>query len=215
MKLKEWKKEIGIPALKEVEGLKAEILQQEETQIILNSNIDNLRQEKDNLQLQIDEYEQEHYKLATDRTQLLSTLGELELEASISKKEEEHWAKSVEEQYHKIDKLTKQRRRSHSDLQIQQRTISELLEENSTLKSKIDELTLLNDKNSQIITDLNNKLKDLSIEHDDLKRKHQELGLELLTVKDKAQNVYIGQYIAQQVSIISLYYYNFFIFNFV
>ena len=137
--------------------------------------------------------------MATERTELLTTLGAVELEASISKKEEEHWAKSVQVQYHKIDKLNRERRRSHSDLRLSQRTISELLEENAALQTKIEEMVLLNDKNRQIIIDLNEKLKDLQIQHSDLQKKHEVLGVQYLTETEKSQNIYIGQYVAQQV----------------
>lgn len=119
----------------------------------------------------------------------MTALDEVELEASISKKEEEHWANSVKEQYHKIDTLSKQRRKSNSDLQLSQKTISELLEENNTLKSKNDELKLINNKNQQTISEVNEKLKALQLQHNELAKKHEVLGMQYLTEKEKTQKI--------------------------
>ena len=60
-------------------------------------------------------------------------------------------------------------------------------------------MVLLNDKNRTTITDLNEKLNDLQIQHSELQKKHEVLGMQYLNEKEKTQNVYIGQYIAHQV----------------
>lgn len=199
LKLEEWKKEIALPALTENQSLRATIAELEQSETLQTAQLLALKQENQTLQMQVDEFNDDHNQLQIERTVLLSQLDEVESEREASQKEEAEWVETVTEQYRKIDKLVRHRRKSVNDLQLSQTKIAELLQENSALSARVDELKLLHDKSQRAIQELNEKLTGMHTQNEELAQANQALLHQLSIEREKAQNLY-HQFISTQLS---------------
>eukprot|EP01083_Nonionella_stella_P025830 71135_1 len=190
LKLQSWRTEIGYTAIKEAQEARKTILKMKDKVKLYEEDILALKQENATLQIELNAFEEEHSKWETERNDLLSELNDVSQRNSLNKMEEVNWAKSVEDQYRKIDRLTDRHRRSHSDLVQYKQTISELLEEKQAIGSTYTALKQLNHQREDTVNVLKEKLKNTQDELADLRKQFEQQSTEHLIEREKYQKLY-------------------------
>jgi len=178
-----------LESTQENQALRTDLMELQQNTMLNESDAMVIQQENDTLKLQISTFEDEHDKWQMERTELLQDLHTAQQQHAITKQEEEHWLESAQKQFHKIDKLSKYRRKSVLDLQVSLNKISHLTRQNHDIDTELDELRKINAEYQQKVMRLNQQIEALQVENADLHQQNDFLACQLDMAKETAQKI--------------------------